>query len=153
MTQQTINRMPATEAEPAPQTDAAADEAGNAARGMGGKMAQSAEQIAAAEKALEEARKAARDGAASFVNLGDSLDDGKVSLREWLAELEKQANALRNFRVNAQEAAEKGLNQGLINSLQEAGAAGALRMRQLANASDTEIARANKAWQSGQRRE
>lgn len=129
----------------------ATGEAGSAAAGAGKKMAQSAEDIAKAEKALEDARKAAGESATSFVNLGESLDDGKVSLREWLAELEKQANALRNFRVNAQEAAEKGLNQGLINSLQEAGAAGALRMRQLANASDTEIARANKAWQSGQR--
>jgi TP901 family phage tail tape measure protein len=130
---------------------AATTGAGNAVKGMGGKMAQSAEQITAAEKALEDARKAAREGAESFVNLGKSLDDGKVSLRQWLAQLEQQATALRDFRVNAQTAAKKGLDEGLIASLQEAGAAGALRMRQLANATDEEIARANKAWQGGQR--
>lgn len=104
-----------------------------------------------AAKKLEASRKAARETAASFFGLGDKVDKAKVSLGGWLRDLEKQADALRNFRVNAQKAAKKGLDEGLIASLQAAGPEGALRMRQLANATDTEIARANKAWQRGQK--
>src|SRR5690606_38734089 len=52
---------------------------------------------------------------------------------------------------NAEEAANLGLRKGLIAALKEAGPEGARRMEQLAGATDTEIARANKAWQSGQR--
>lgn len=100
-------------------------------------------------EALKESRQAARDTARGFVNLGDSLNDSEKSLGQWLNELEKQAEALRNFRLNAQRAAEKGLRQGLIAALREAGPEGALRMRQLANASEKEIARANKAWGAG----
>lgn len=95
-------------------------------------------------------RAAARETAKSFITLGDSLDDSKTSFHEWLRELEKQAEALRNFRLNAEKAADKGLRKGLIAALQEAGPAGALRMRQLANASESEIDRANRAWKSGQ---
>jgi hypothetical protein len=65
--------------------------------------------------------------------------------------LEQQAKALRNFRLNAEQAAKRGLHDGLIKSLQQAGAEGALRMKQLANAMGSGIARANRAWQSGQR--
>lgn len=102
-------------------------------------------------KALKEARETAREAAEGFVNLGESLDDGKVSLNGWIKELAKQADALHNFRVNAETAAKKGLDDGLIDSLNEAGPAGAMRMKQLANATDTEIERANKAWRRGQR--
>src|SRR5690606_21294897 len=62
----------------------------------------------------------------------------------------EQADALRNFRVNAQKAADQGLRKGLIAALQEAGPEGAMRMKQLANATDEEIGRANRAWQRGQ---
>ena len=102
------------------------------------------------KKALQASREAAADSAETFVNLGDSLDDGKKSLKQWIKEMENQADALANFRKNSKEAAKKGLDEGLIASLQEAGEAGALRMRQLANATDSEIKRANKAWREGQ---
>ena len=101
-------------------------------------------------KATEAAQKAAKATADSFITLGDSLSDAKVSLGDWIKDMQKQADALRNFRVNAQKAAKQGLDEGLIKSLQEAGPEGALRMRQLANATDSEIKRANKAWRSGQ---
>lgn len=100
--------------------------------------------------ALRESRQNARGTAKEFITLGDSLDDSKTSFRGWLRELEKQAEALRNFRINAERAADKGLRQGLIDALREAGPEGALRMRQLANATDDEIDRANRAWQRGQ---
>ena len=100
---------------------------------------------------IRKQREAARGTAREFVGLADSLDDSKVSLNDWIKDLEKQAKALQHFRENAEEAADKGLRQGLIDALEEAGPAGALRMKQLANATDAEIKRANRAWQSGQR--
>jgi hypothetical protein len=101
--------------------------------------------------AIRESRAAARETARGFITLGDSLSDAEVSLRGWLRQLERQAEALRDFRRNAETAANRGLRQGLIAALQEAGPEGALRMRQLANATQAEIGRANRAWGSGQR--
>lgn len=126
------------------------EEAAAAAAELGAAAIASADEIKAQEKALEDARDAARETAQGFFNLGDGLNDAKVSLGDWIKQMADQAAALRNFRKNAEEAANKGLRQGLINALREAGPEGALRMRQLANATDAEIRRANKAWQSGQ---
>lgn len=101
-----------------------------------------------AEK-LRESRQAARSTGNEFVNLGDSLDDNEVSLKGWLREMEKSARALRDFEDNARKAARRGLHEGLIAALQEAGPEGAMRMRQLANATDAEIKRASAAWHQG----
>lgn len=103
------------------------------------------------QEALVASRKAADETAQQFVGLGNSLDNAKVSLSGWIRQLARQAEALHNFRVNAEKAAKKGLDEGLIASLQEMGPAGALRMKQLANATDEQIARANAAWKRGQR--
>lgn len=102
-------------------------------------------------KALREQREAARQTAESFVNLGDSLNDSKVSLNGWISELAKQRQALIDFQRNAQTAAKRGLDQGLIASLQEAGEEGALRMQQLAGATKAQLGEANAAWRGGQR--
>jgi TP901 family phage tail tape measure protein len=109
------------------------------------------ERIKAQREAMKEMRETATQSAQTFVNLGDSLDKGKVSLQGWLRQLENQADALANFRRNSAEAARLGLDEGLIRSLQQAGDVGALRMKQLANATEGEIERANQAWKRGQR--
>lgn len=101
-------------------------------------------------EALQKARDGAYETASGFVNLGESLNDPKKSLGEWITELNKQGKALREFMRNAQEAGKKGLDEGLIQSLQDAGVEGALRLEQLANASDSEIRRANRAFLRGQ---
>lgn len=101
-------------------------------------------------EALSQARSAARQTADAFFGLGKGLDNAKLSFKGWLHQLEAQAEALRNFRLNAEKAADKGLRQGLIKALEEAGPAGALRMKQLASATDEQIARANRAWKRGQ---
>ena len=123
---------------------------GDSSTVAGGKVKKSAEQIKAAADRMKEAREAAQQTARSFITLGDGVNDAKVSLGQWIKQMANQADALRNFRVNAINAGEKGLKQGLIADLQAMGTEGALRMRQLANASESEIGRANKAWQSGQ---
>ena len=119
------------------------------------KLSAAAKGVAAASraeaKAMQEARSAATKQAQSFVGLGKSLNDGKVSLKSWIKEMAKSAQDLRNFTKNTQTAADKGLRQGLIDALREAGPEGARRMKQLANATDAEIRKANRAWGSGQR--
>jgi TP901 family phage tail tape measure protein len=109
-----------------------------------------ASQIEKIKDAFHKEVEAARNVAKQFVSLGDSLDDSKVSLDKWIKQLAQQADALRNFRLNAEEAGKKGLRDGLIKELEAAGPAGALRMKQLANATKDQIARANEAWKSGQ---
>jgi hypothetical protein len=99
---------------------------------------------------LEAERTAADATAKKFVTLGDDLDNAKVSLNQWIHQLAAQAQALTNFGNNAKRAADKGLRHGLIDALNEAGPAGAMRMRQLANATQSQIDRANHAWASGQ---
>ncbi len=122
-----------------------------AAEGAGEAARQTAADTEAMEKALEEARDVANDTAREFVGFSDSLDDSKVSLGEWITEMAQQAEALENFTENAKKAGKNGLRDGLIEDLKAAGTAGALRMKQLANATDEEIDRANRAWARGEK--
>jgi TP901 family phage tail tape measure protein len=126
------------------------DIAAKSAGRLGGAVDGVAAPTAEAAEALQKARDAAAETGEAFVNLGDDLDNPKVSLGDWLKQLEDQATALRDFTKNAKTAAKEGLEDGLIQSLQEAGPAGAQRMAELANATDTEIRRANRAWRKGQ---
>ena len=119
--------------------------------GVGGAVRQTAQEIEAADQALREAREAAHATAASFGQLGDGVDDSKVSLGQWIGQMANFADAVTNFMNNAKKASRRGLREGLINDLQDAGDAGALRMKQLANATDEEIARANRAWARGEK--
>lgn len=129
----------------------AQDKAAGATKNMGDATANAIPVTEKMEKALQEARDGALETAGQFVNLGESLNDPKVSLREWIRELEAQGRALREFQRNAETAARKGLDEGLVKSLNEAGTEGAMRLDQLAGASEKDIARANKAWRNGQR--
>lgn len=106
--------------------------------------------LQSAREMWKENRQEAREVAETFVNLGESLNDSKVSLSDWIGQLEDNARALEEFRANAQKAGRRGLDEGLVKSLQNAGSEGALRMRQLANATDEQIERANRAWYKGQ---
>jgi hypothetical protein len=112
---------------------------------------ESTEQIKAQADALTETRQQADETARSFVGLGDSLTDGKVSLREWIKEMASSADALNNFTTNSRTAAKRGLDDGLIRSLQTAGEEGARRMRQLANGTKGSIDEANAAFRKGEK--
>jgi hypothetical protein len=101
--------------------------------------------------ALKAARTAAQASIDKFDLMGDKVDDTKVSLHRWITLMQNTADALANFGDNARKAANKGLKEGLIKQLEDLGPAGALRMRQLANASETEIGRANRAFSSFER--
>lgn len=101
--------------------------------------------------AMKEQRQAVADASQQWLGLGDGLNKAKVSLDTWIKHFAKQADALKNFRINAQQAAKKGLDEGLIASLHAAGPEGALRMKQLADATKEQIARANEGFRSGKR--
>lgn len=120
-----------------------------ATRRTGAAFGRHAQEIQEWRVEAKASRAVATQTAHAFITLGDDVDNAKVSLQGWIKQLEKQANALRDFTSNAKKAAKEGLDQGLIKSLEKAGPAGALRMKQLANATEDEIARANKAWRSG----
>lgn len=107
--------------------------------------------LAEQQKAYEKIRDQAGETAREFFGLGKSVNDSKVSLDGWISDLEKQATALRNFTENVRKAGKRGIREGLIQELEAAGPEGAMRLQQLANASDKEIARANRAWARGQR--
>lgn len=100
---------------------------------------------------LKAEQQAAGETAQKFLALGDNLDDAKVSLDRWIRSLANQAKALTEFGQNAETAADKGLRKGLIAALQQMGPEGALRMKQLANATQQQIANANRAWASGKK--
>lgn len=108
------------------------------------------EQIKAQADALQEVMAQADATSSSFLGYGDSISDAKVSLGEWLRQQEKAVDALANFNTNSLRAARKGLDEGLIVSLRDAGKEGALRMAQLANGTEAGVNRANKAYRGMQ---
>lgn len=122
---------------------------GESAGEMAGGMQQTAEEAKAAEEAIQKAREAVLSGGDAFVGFGEDVNNSKVSLGDWLKQLEEQNKALDDFADNAIEAGKNGLEKGLIQQLAEAGPEGALRMKQLADASEEEIARANAAFLAG----
>ena len=121
----------------------AASEMAAATESAAARMGMSAEEYTA----LQESAQATAD---SFRGLGESLSDAEVSMGDWLSQLEEQNEALAEFTANSIKAANEGLDEGLIASLQEAGPEGALRLKQLADASEEEIGRANAAWREGE---
>jgi hypothetical protein len=101
-----------------------------------------------AVRAENDELQAAADG---FVDFGRKANRANFTLDGWLDKLEKGTRAMRDFRRNAERAAEKGLEQGLIKQLRKMGPEGALQLERLADASETQIARANRAWRGYQR--
>lgn len=103
--------------------------------------------------ALEDLREAATDAASSFYDLTaatDKVGDKKPTLAGWIKELENQADAAANLRKNAGLAGENGAIQGLVAELELLGEDGAVQLKWLANATEEEVARANRAWKRNQ---
>lgn len=103
----------------------------------------SAEEIKAAQEALDAARESAMATSLSFF---DFSRDAKQSFGDYLDQLEKSADAYANFTENAIQASANGLDGGLIDQLREQGPEGALALADFADASEKEIARANRAF-------
>lgn len=93
-------------------------------------------------------RDAAQQAAEGFVDFGKKVKASEFTLDGWLDKLEDQVAAMRDLRRNAIKAGNEGVDQGLIQHLRELGPAGAVQLKRLADASESEIARANDAWRS-----
>lgn len=128
-------------------TDMAAEATGELGAAQAGAIAPTVEMT----EELKKSRDAAANQAQAFFGIGASVNDAKVSLGAWIEDMRKQARALKEFTDNAETAAKRGLDDGLIASLREAGPEGALRMQQLADATDKELRAANRAWRAGER--
>lgn len=110
----------------------AADLASVATSGLTVAQQESADASAAQADALRESRDEARGTAEEFVGLGDDVDNAKVSLDDWIQSIYDQADALREFRINARKAQKRGLDDAVIAALQDRGPEGAMRLEQLA---------------------
>lgn len=108
------------------------------------------DKVAEAKRVLDGVRDEAGRAAAGFLGFDDTLNKSTTSLDAWITNLNKQATALQNFAANAETATRRGLADGLVKQLADAGPEGALRLKQLADAGDAEIARANRAFERGQ---
>lgn len=128
-----------------------------AARGMAGSMGNAATKAAGLvaplveqQKALAESREAARKSAAGWFDMGAAIDKAKGSMDAWIRQMNSQAKALEAFTENTRRAARKGLDEGVIKSLEALGPAGAAIMRKLANDTGNGINRANAAFARGE---
>jgi TP901 family phage tail tape measure protein len=108
------------------------------------------EQIKAAQDAYADARENAAGVATGFFDMSKNIDKAKVSLAQWIGQIEEQAKALENFTANFKNAKEGGVDGGLLDFLAEQGPAGALRIQQLAEAGTKGVAEANAAWKRRQ---
>ncbi|GAB3253239.1 hypothetical protein GCM10027425_12360 [Alteromonas gracilis] len=122
-----------------------------ATQGLAAATADSSATSEQAAAAYAKQAQASAGVARQFTNITDGLNDSELSLVDWIRKMRQSADALRNFRLNAEQAGRRGLRAGLIKELQAAGPEGAMRMKQLANATQAEIGRANRAWAAGRR--
>lgn len=126
-------------------TAASGDKAAEATSDLG-EAAESADpEVQALADALKKARDDAGDALSSFRDLTAGVEDGKFSFKTWIIELEKAGRAVRESRINANKALDRGLDAGLVSDLQDMGTEGALQLEYLANASEKEIERTNEA--------
>ena len=84
-------------------TTGATEELADAHSGLTQRVQRTAAELKAQAEALDQARKAARETAAGFVNLGEGVDDAKVSLGEWIAQMAKQADALTQLHEQRED--------------------------------------------------
>lgn len=117
-----------------------------AAEGAGNAIHFTEEQIKEARDAYQQQREDAAGVADSFFDISKKADKAKVSLGKWLTILANQAKALRDFTANVKKAKDNGLAQGFIDELAAQGPTGALRLQQLADASDEVVERANRVF-------
>lgn len=117
-----------------------------AAAELGDSSAASAEDVQALADAMKEARETAQGAVSSFLNLNAGVVDGEFSFEKWIRALRRAANAVRDLRKNADEAAGKGLDAGLVTQFESQGREGALQLQFFAKATDEEIEQANRAW-------
>lgn len=119
------------------------------AKGDVGDSAKLTKQLSEDEaKALAKAEEATMQAAAAFDAFGDNLDPKKMGFGEYIKSLEEMAQAQADWADNLIVATARGVDEGVISKFEQMGPEGAKRLAELANATDTEIDRVNKAFES-----
>ena len=112
----------------------AAEDAGEGFQGL-------SEKAQAAQEHLDEVRDSLTEAANGFLDFSEKATDSKVSLQEWIKELEGQVEAQASWMDNLAVLAERGAPQQLLDQLMSLGPEGATRVKQLADASDEDLQR------------
>lgn len=133
-----------------PEYIAAAEEAGTASESAADGIGAMSPEAAQAQEQLTEYANALREGADGFLDFAEKAKDSKVSLSEWIDDMAAQIDAQQNWFGNLETLMERGAPQEFIDFLMSLGEEGAFRVKQLADASDTELQRAIDKFNEGQ---
>lgn len=127
----------------------AAEEAGTASESAADGIGAMSPKAAEAQQQLTEYADALREGAEGFLDFASSAKDAKLSLSEWINDMAKQVEAQQTWFSNLETLMQRGAPQEFIDFLMSLGEEGAFRVKQLADASDTELQRAIDKFNEG----
>ena len=116
-----------------------------AAEGLGVLSAEAVE----AQDYLQEVAEGLVESGDGFLNFAEKATDAETSLRSWIDSMEEQIDAQQNWFGNLESLMDRGVSQEFIDFLMSLGEEGAFRVKQLADASDDELARAVEAFEDG----
>ena len=125
-----------------PEYEKSVTAAGDAASAGAEKIGEISPQAVAAQKHIEEVKNQLTESADGFLNFSEKATDAKVSLQQWIDDMGKQVEAQEQWFDNLGELMQRGAPQEFIDFLMSLGPEGAKRVKQLADASDTELQRA-----------
>lgn len=132
-----------------PEYIAAAEEAGTASESAADGIGAMSPEAAQAQEQLTEYADALREGADGFLDFAEKAKDSKVSLSEWIDDMAAQIEAQQTWFSNLETLMQRGAPQEFIDFLMSLGEEGAFRVKQLADASDTELQRAIDKFNEG----
>ena len=116
-----------------------------AAEGLGVLSAEAIE----AQDYLQEVAEGLVESGDGFLDFAEKATDAETSLRSWIDSMEEQIDAQQNWFGNLESLMDRGVSQEFIDFLMSLGEEGAFRVKQLADASDEELARAVEAFEDG----
>lgn len=124
------------------------DDLSGGSRALAERLSELSPDAEEAAKKLAQLNEDTQQSASSFYDFTTDLDDAKLSFSGWLKELEKSAKAQEQWADNLIKATQRGVDKGVIDQLEKAGPEGAKLLADLAKASDKEIAKVNKNFES-----
>lgn len=104
----------------------------------------------AAKKSVDSMKEKWDDYASSATDMFNKLSEkSEVSVSEMTANLEENQRVITNWSANIATLAERGVDEGLLNTLREAGPESAGHVNALVNASDTELEKLSEVFSEG----
>ncbi|MGE7113948.1 tape measure protein [Lysinibacillus sp. NPDC047702] len=103
-----------------------------------------------AQKTVDDMKSAWDDYASAATDMFDKLSDkSKVSVAEMQKNLEENQRIITEWSENIAKLAERGVDEGLLNTLREAGPESAGHVKALVSASDTELNKLSESFAKG----